>query len=147
MKRLARVGCEIFLPPLISAVGIIIYLGCCDFARLRVTNIPLIAAILFSVSAIPSIVYTLVMECAFACGLDPKMKRALVISAFVGALLGFGFLAVLGDSELWTRNMRDYLFSTMLGLGCGVSVALLVRRFDRRAQVTCDDGHRSGKFS
>ncbi len=133
MKRPARIVVEVLVLALIAAISTMVYLACSDFGRFSAADIPLLFFVVLAASLIPGVVLTLVIEGAFAVGVDSQKMSALVLSAVTGAVAGFAFLAAAGDTELWTRSMSDYLFTTALGFGCGIMVALLARRFSAHA--------------
>jgi hypothetical protein len=138
MKKPTRIAIEVLLPALIAAVGTSAYHAIADFGRFSVTNIPLLAGVVFAVSLIPSFVYMVVVEIARSLGLRGQ-KSAVLFSWCVGAVIGLGFLASVGHSEIWTRSMADYLFVAFLGGGSGAFIALAISKKEepnKTAQTT-----------
>lgn len=127
MKKSARIAIEVLLPPLLAAACTPAYLAFVDLRRLLVTEIPFLIGVVFVVALLPSFIFMVFSEIARWLGL--AQKRSIVIySACLGAAIGWGFLRVVGDGELWMRSIPDYFFVAILGGISGVLVALAVCR-------------------
>lgn len=127
MKKFTRIAIEVFFPALTAAVCTPAYYAFADLRRLLVTDILLLFGVVFAVALIPSFIYMVLLEIARWLGLNRK-RSIIVFSSCLGAAIGLGFLAAVGDGELWTRSMPDYLFVTILGGISGILVALTVCR-------------------
>lgn len=127
MKKLTRITIEVLFPALMAAVCTPAYYAFADLRRLLVTDILLLISVVFAVALIPSFIYMVLFEIALWLGLARK-QSIVIYSACLGAVIGWGFLMVVGDSELWTRSIPDHLFVAILGGISGVLVALTVCR-------------------
>lgn len=128
MKAPTRIAIEVLLPSLIASLGTTVYLALVDFQRLAVSDmLPLVGAI-FVVSLIPSAAFTILLELILKIKLLQERMISVAVSSLLGAFVGFGFLAIVGDSEVWTRSMPDYLFVTLLGAALGAFVVAITRR-------------------
>jgi hypothetical protein len=125
MNTPKRIAIEVILPALIAAVGTPVYHALVDFDRFSATNIPLLVVVVFAGALIPSTSYMILVEIVRYLGLAQK-KGSSVFSAGLGAAIGLGFLVAIGDTELWTRSMADYLFVVILGGASGALVAFAV---------------------
>lgn len=149
MKKSTRIAIEVFLPVLIAPVATLAYLAIVDFSRLAVTDVPLFAGAILVVALVPSLAYMVLIEMARTLGLSRK-KSVLGFSTSLGAVIGFGFLLAIGDSELWTRSLSDYLFVALLGAGSGAFVALAVSAKEgpnQQPQRSADSRQSSGDSS
>jgi hypothetical protein len=128
MKTLPRMALEVLLPPFVVAVILTISYAVTHSAKEAMVNLVWIFTASFAVGIVPSIVYMIGVESAFALGLDPAKKRCVALSAFLGAVVGCLFTAVLGENELWRRaEIGDFSFFAGLGSLAGIAVAVAIR--------------------
>ena len=133
MTKPTRIAIEVFLPAVVAAVSTPAYLVFVDYRRLSAANVPLLAGVVFGVTLIPSSVYMVLIETARWSGLGRK-KPLGFLSPFFGAIIGWGFLAAIGDNEIWMRSMADYLFVVLLGAGAGALVSLVLSKKEKPTQ-------------
>jgi hypothetical protein len=128
MKKPSRIAVEVLLPPVVVAVFITIAYVANHSVASAIASLTWLFSASFVVAAIPSVVYMVGVESAFALGLDPKKKLALAVSASVGAVVGCVFALALRENELWRQaELGDYLYFGSIGSLTGVVVGFVVR--------------------
>lgn len=132
--RLRRVAIELLGPPLVATVLLAL------FALLRepraIPTIPwpeflggVLAMLVFAylVAGVPSALFTIVMEVAFAKGLDPGSWLAVTLAAGLGLLSGAGIVG-------FDPSYGAFDGMVVVGLATGTLVGVAIRAGARRAR-------------
>ena len=132
MTRGQRIALQLFGPPLLGALTTLLPLmvGGAIVEGQEIEN-PLETLILvifyaYFVAALPTLTFTLVMECCFARGLKPGSWIAIGLSTALGGIAG----ALLGG--LFSRSGASYMGAMFLtgGATTGFTIGVLIRLFE-----------------
>src|SRR6266576_3673696 len=131
MRNVLRITIEVASPPLFGALVLGIAAACIE-PRNALSLIGLMILGAYTLAAIPSVVYTLCMEIAFAAGLDPKAKTAVALSALLGLLAGLAMLPWAADSDFIRIKVGALACIPPAGSIVGALVGALVRVIEKK---------------
>lgn len=130
MKRRHRIAVEVLGPPLVAAtiLEIIAVVGLREVGALKL--IPLFLIFGYLLAGLPSLAFTLILEIAFAKGLDPRSGRAVLLSSVLGAASGVPIDMLMAGKLTVRPNASCFV---ALGIVTGCATGLFIRRWSRPA--------------
>jgi len=124
MKRAQRVILEVFGPPALAATifEIVALVGAREVAALKL--FPMILIFGYLVAGLPSLAFAGIMEFAFARGLEPTSKSAVLLAATLGMTSGLPIdMAMAGAMTV----RSSAAFFMILGLLVGGAIGLAIQ--------------------
>jgi hypothetical protein len=126
MKAAARISLEVLGPPFF--VGVFLWIVLLAPTR------ALIALILvtYYLGLAPSVIYTVLIEVSFACGLKKDSAAAVAVSSVIALFIGAATMFIIPGSEPLSRDLRLYISVVLACAIAGATVSIIIRRSDEK---------------